>query len=1111
MSFGSVEDLLAQLGLSDYADLFEREEIDLAALQYLTDAHLKELGLPTGPRLKLLSAISAPQVHALPGPTPQAPPIPPVERRQLTVLFCDLVGSTALSQELDLEELRLLIRGYQDACVASIRRRGGYVAQYLGDGILAYFGYPAAMEDAASQAIHAALAILDDISKLSAESLRALQVRIGMDTGMVVIGQGSSLSEQERTAVGDAPNIAARLQALASPNTILVSARTRRLARDVCDFEDGGRYALKGIAAPVQVWRVSTETVGRVAPRAAAPAPAEIIGRESELDLGLRAWDRALQGKPQMLLVGGEPGIGKSRLVQALRARILDSSVGHWFFQCSQYLLHSALAPVVTQIEHQLRLSSIPDTDARLTHLRMELKDRLAMPDLDVALIGRLLGLPVPVQPVLDTMSAQKLKDETLRAVSTLTTAATRVGPLLVVFEDAHWADPTTIELLDMLRKAEGAPALILVTHRPEFVPPWASEPDVTTLSLTRLREDDVKAIALRTAGGKKLPPQILDQIVERTEGVPLYVEELTKTILESDTVEEHGDRYEVARAASEPAIPNSLRDSLMARLDRLRDHKSIAQVAACIGREFTPTLLMRVSGVSEAQLNAALGRLARSELVVRRGQDYAFKHALIQDAAYDSLLKATRAKVHARIAEVLEHDFPELLKQRPEQVAHHFTAAGELQRAIPHWQRAGELALQRMAVSDAIAHLDRGMAILVGNPDLPYRDEHELEICSSLAMAWITYQGWAHPNVLSNLDRAWILEQRLGRKDHRLRILWGMSVSRLCIGQIRESMSWALRLLDEGRREQSDDLTLTGHTAVLLAAYFLGEFRLVLSHSAAILHQYDPQRDHHIVQLVTVDPKTYALAYAALAKWMLGYPDQAVQLADEAVRHAQAQGHVFDIGWTLQMMAKHLDVYRREHSACGKKLDAFEELARIHHVGFFEHVIAPICRAAWHQIAGRPDSALNLFRESIHRWTDVGLGVDVPLYKTLYAQSAAATGDLTGALEIIDEVLDQVSRPGWDERSYLAEVLRVRGEILQGGGDVESAEREYRAAIAVAQEQSAMMLLLRSATSYAAMLHKQGRRNEAREVLRPAHTWFTEGFDTADYRESSAMLQLLD
>ncbi len=760
-----VTEWLRSLGLGQYAPAFEENHIGPELLPSLSGDDLKELGVASlGHRRAMLAAIAG--LRAGPAAADVSAPEPAAgsaaERRQLTVMFCDLVGSTALSARLDPEELSEVIGAYHRSVAEAVRRFDGLVAKYMGDGVLVYFGYPRAHEDDAERAVRTGLDMVAAVGRLDAPAVGKLEVRIGIATGLVVVGEliGEGAS-QEQAVVGETPNLAARLQALADPGSVVIAPATRRLIGDRFRLQALGRHEVKGLSEPVEAWAV--EGVSASEGRFEAVRSGRLtgfVGREYELGLLIERWNLAQDGEGQVVLLSGEPGIGKSRILSELRGRLEADHATSLRLHCSPYYVNSAFYPIIDNFERALHFAREDTAEQKLDKLEALIVGQYGRPREDLRFIAAMLSIPGEERYGAVAMTPQKFKDETLRALVDTTEAIARRQPTVELFEDIHWADPTTLEVIDLLiHRVRNIPLLVVLTHRPEFSSRWAHYGHVAALTLTKLTRPQGSAMVSRLAGGKALPADLLEQILVKTDGVPLFVEELTKSILESGNLRDAGDRWEYAGRAGTLAIPLTLRDSLMARLDRFAPVKEVAQIGAAIGREFSWELIAAVAPHSGPVLDQALVQLVGSGLAFQQGTPpdavYTFKHALVQDAAYDSLLRRRRQELHGKIARVIEERLPHTEATEPELLAHHYTEAKQVEKAIPLWQKAGRQAIKRMALTEAIAHLNKGLELVATLPASAERDGMELDLRTLLGTAWMALKGWQAQEVWDSLHPA--------------------------------------------------------------------------------------------------------------------------------------------------------------------------------------------------------------------------------------------------------------------------------------------------------------------------------------------------------------------
>ncbi len=1045
---------------------------------------------------------------------------PAGERRQLTVMFCDMVGFTELANRVDPEVLDGIIRSYEDVCAVCITRYEGYVFQRLGDGIVAFFGYPLAHEGEAERAIHAGLAIIESLATLAVPEVDRLHVRLGIATGVVVVAGA------EKGAVGETPNLAARLQGIAPVDSIVVSERVRRLAGGAFAYVDLGEQTLKGIAQPTRAYRIVG--VSHAASRFDAATQAgltPLVGREHEIAMLLERWQLAQDGEGQVVLLSGEPGIGKSRILSVLLERLEGQGVGTLRFQCSPYYVNSALYPIIDNFERALRFARDEPPESKLDKLGALIVTHYGRPLSDVRFVASILSIPCEARYGALAMTPQKHKDETLRTLVDLTEAAARKHPTVMLFEDAHWADPTSLEVLDLLiDRVRTIPLLLVLTHRPEFPVRWSRHGHVTALNLSKLTRAQSRAIVSKLTSGKALPTTLLEQILAKTDGVPLFVEELTKTVLESiaslESVESIGSVESIesggklGRSAVPVGIPSTLQDALMARLDRLGVAKEIAQVGAAIGREFSYALLAAVALTPQTDLDSALNQLTESGLAFRRGAPpeatYTFKHALVQDAAYDSLLKSRRQALHATIARVLAADFPQTTATEPELLAHHLTAAGQAATAIPFWQQAGTLALKRLALQEAIAHLNQGMETLGTLPQSPERDGKELDLRTRLGTAWLALKGHGAPEVWTSLHPALGLAKALGRHDALLPIYWGLWNSVLVQGRIAESLDWVNDTLATAEVSGDSDLLIVAPWVACATHFHRGDLTQSRAHGDRVLALYDEEQHRHLADLMNADPKTSVGIFISSGTWMLGYPDRAVQVSEASVAHARRRGHPFDLGFALTAGTMVWD-FRCEPEQMLVQVEEAERLGRAHSLPFISDVLAQLWKGlAWLR-AGCLVEGIPQLRGALETFNAHGNEIIMPYVRAVLAEGLALSGDFGGGLSLIEDSLSQIARPGWEERCHLAEILRLKGWMLALQGDIEGAEQNYLASLDWARQQQAKSWELRTSTSLARLWQSQGKKTEAHKLLSDVYHWFTEGFDTKDLQEARALLDELE
>jgi class 3 adenylate cyclase len=1106
-----IADWLEKLGLSEYAQRFAENDIDFTILPDLTDQDLEKIGVASlGHRRKLLRAIAnlenieksatvvavaAPVVHDI------------AERRQVTVMFADLVGWTALSARMDPEDLREVIAAYHKCVAEIVRRFEGFLAQYLGDGVLVYFGYPQAHEDDAERAVRSGLELIAAVGGL--ETRVFLQTRVGIATGLVVVGDLLEAGKaHERGVVGETPNLAARLQGIAQPNTVVIAETTRKLLGNLFELQDLGARELKGIVEPVRGWAaLRTSSVESRFEALHTTGLTSLVGRDEEVGLLMRRWKQAKMGEGRTVLISGEPGIGKSRLTSALCEHIGTDPHARLRYFCSPYYQDSALYPFIVQLERAAGFARDDKVETKLGKLRALLAPGTRDDD-DIALLSELLSLPSSAADL--NLSPQRRREKLLDAMLSQLEAESRQRPVLVIFEDAHWIDPTSRELLDLtIDRVRRLPVLLAITFRPEFQPPWAGRSHVTSLALNRLDERDGAALAQELAGNTLLAADIVAEIIERTDGVPLFVEELTKAVLESTG---QGDRVAAVMATKSLAalsVPATLHASLMARLDRLGPAaKDVAQIGAVLGREFAYELIEPVAQRDKRELQVALDQLCVAELLFCRGiaphSSYLFKHALVQDAAYDMLLRARRQELHARVAVVLEQDFADIVERQPEFLAHHLTGAGDTERAVDQWLKAGRHAAARLAHLEAIGHFERGLATLAALADGPARDGREIEVQLARGLSLFTAQGFMAAEAAQAYTRAGELAEQRGDPKQLFMAVYGLWQSANGRGSIFECRRLSDRSQQLTAKNEDDELRLQAHHSAWATRLFFGDPTAAREHSEAGLGLYDPERHRlHHQFYGGHDPGVCAWYLGAQAQWLLGYPEKALALGKEALLLAERIAHPFSLTLALQFNSMlHLD--RGEPNWALELLESAEAIEAEQRLAL---VLEP------QLLRGVALTSLEAFEEAVaclrEGLTHPSGATRLRCYGLVQlADALARQGKHEAALDAAKDGLSTEEKTG--HRQWKAELHRLAGVASCALNKLEEGQNALEDAMRIARMQQAKAYELRAATSLARLWFDQSKRQQARDLLAPVYGWFTEGFDTRDLKEAKALLDAL-
>jgi class 3 adenylate cyclase/predicted ATPase len=1114
---------LGAYGLGQYTQIFDENHIELSILPDLTDNDLKSLGISLGHRKILLRAIGALTAASLPSGAAAAvsnfdmevsspSQDHEAELRQITVMFCDLVGSTQLSEKLDPEDLRILIDAYREVCSSAIMRYGGQVASFAGDGVMAFFGWPRAHEDAAVRALHAGLETLSAVTNIPGPV--RLASRAGICTGRVMVGQiGRGGPGETMEAVGETPNIAARLQTIAEPNTLVVSESTQRLTSAAFDFQDLGFKELKGITKPLRIYRaLSAKNTGTRFEAAHASSLASsltpLIGRSSELNLFLDRWEKAKEGDGQVILLSGIPGVGKSRLVYELKTNIRDEPHFLWSYQCSPYHSQSAFFPVIEQIERAAEFRS-NDSDAnKFAKLKTYLPGSADDPVDPALLIANLLSIATEDRNELSKLSPQQIKNRTTsKLIEMLLTFSTQ-RPMLCIFEDAHWIDPSTLELLELaVSRIDRARVLLVVSHRPEFRRAWPTGANVTTHSLTRLSRGEVTRMIRDLLKSTIMPQQIFDQIIDKADGVPLFIEELTSGTIRVPAQRRTGESdFEQPTQPAALKVPETLHDALMERLDRVvRGGRSVAQIAAVIGREFSYDLLALASRTDEKDLRSALSLLEEADIISRLEVSpsvrFAFKHVLLRDAVYDSLLRGKRRETHADIAAVLEDHFAELVENQPEILAYHYSEAGNNQSAIRWWRKSGRRALANSANVEAISHFRNALRLLSFLPDTSERTKEEVEIQLALGIPLIAVRGYAADETREAFARALALCLKLGNPPEYFQALFGLWGHSWMGGKNDQALAMANEFMARSQASADSDLSMVAHRIMGSTLLTIGEFQSSRQHFEETIALSSVGR-RPLNDLYMVEPQVASLLLLSWDLWFLGYPDQSLARVSEALVLAQNLAQPYSIAFA-HYMGSVVHLLRGDPALARESAQQSLEISEEQRFSLYV-LLSTISRGRALGELGRAGEARIEIQRTIDEAHQKGVGFMLPMMHSWLADVHAESDENETALAIVEQTLaDMNDATG---RSWESELHRQRARFLLAldSAKVSEAESYLKSAIDVARRQNAKSLELRAATDLATLWRAQERIDEARNLMEPIYRWFKEGTATADLRRAS-------
>ena len=1028
-------------------------------------------------------------------------------------MSCEAIGVAARADGIGLEDLHEAIVAFQHCVSEIVGRHSGFVASRLGNSALVLFGYPAAHEHDAERAIHAGLELCAAVRTLSPDADVPMRCRVGVATGMVIVGDLVGAGEvADHGIVGDTPDLAVRLQSSAQPDTVTIEPTTWRLIGNLFDCHELGALDTNNDTELIRRWLVLGKSA--VASRFEALRGSKLtplVGRDEEIDLLLRRWARAKAGDGQIVLVSGEAGLGKSRITAELEERLQAEPHLRLRYFCSPYHQDSALFPIIDQLSRAAGFARDDPPASKLEKLEALLA-RTAPLDDDVAFLAELISLPASERHPLLNLSPQRKKERTLEALIRQLEGLAHEKPVVTVWEDAHWLDPTSRELLDLtVEHVRSLPVLLIVTFRPELQPPWAGQPRVSMLALRRLDRRDCTTLITQIGGGKTLPDEVVFAIADRTDGVPLFVEELTKSVLERGLLREENDRYVFDRPLQPLAIPATLHALLLARLDRLVSARSVAQIGAAIGRKFSYALLRAVSRLPEGELQMALGQLVASALVFQRGAPpdavYTFSHALVQDTAHGSLLRKARQQLHAQIAGALETHSPEVIETQPELLAQHYAEAGLVERAVAYWDKAGHRSVARSAMAEAVAQFQKGLDQLALLPEIPERRQKELEFSSALGAVLNVVKGSAAPETGQAYARARELWEQLGSPAEFVEVPCGQSRYHAHRGELDRAQSLAEDLLHLSHRRNDVAGLVMGHYSSGRNLMWVGSFASSRSHLETVLALYDPNSHHSLVRQTGIHPQLAAQAALGIVLFCLGFPDQALAQSNKAIAGARRLPHPPTLAMSMGMDALLLSIIG-DDVGLEQRVDGLVAIATDQGFPFYRATGA-IYRGWVKAKNADVTEGLSLLRAGSSAYCATGATVWMPLYIALLAAACEIAGQIEEAAARLDQALQLVERTG--ERWFAAELDRQRGQLLLRQGHPEAAEKLYREALSIAREQEAKLWELRAAASLARLWRDQGRCAAARDLLAPVYGWFTEGFATPDLKAAKMLLDELD